>query len=166
MALAAVEASETFVDQSIFDIVQSKLDVIGCLATSESRLLERYAPRDFVAHYQGSDLTFVSRLLEHVGVSYSFEHHGSETRMVFSDRANGFAPSSSIRSATTRPRRARTSSRSSRCDASPSDAATRSTTRTSRFQGSTSQRSTRYRTGSSQRRRARSCGPRSRGAGR
>jgi type VI secretion system secreted protein VgrG len=92
LALTAVESSETFVDQSILDLVKHKLVVVDVLNCSDFRLIESYAARDFVAQYQESDLALVSRLLEHVGICYAFEHHETETRIVLTDHAGGFAP--------------------------------------------------------------------------
>jgi len=90
-ALTAVETSETFVNQSIPDIVRHKLEVVGVDHDEVLRLRDAYAPREFVAQYQESDLAFVSRLTEHLGISYFFEHDQETTRVVFTDHAAGFA---------------------------------------------------------------------------
>lgn len=45
-----------------------------------------------VVQFQESDLAFVSRLCEHVGISYFFEDDGENERLVFTDFPEGFTP--------------------------------------------------------------------------
>lgn len=50
-----------------------------------------YHPRDYVVQYGESDLDFVQRLLEEVGVFYFFEHEAGKVTMVLAD-ANSACP--------------------------------------------------------------------------
>ena len=59
-------------------------------AEVEMRLRGTYAPRDFVVQYKESDLAFVSRLAEHLGISFYFHHGDATDTMVFTDDAGGF----------------------------------------------------------------------------
>jgi type VI secretion system secreted protein VgrG len=44
-----------------------------------------YAPRDYCVQYQETNLAFVSRLLEHEGIQYFFEHADGEDVLVMTD---------------------------------------------------------------------------------
>jgi type VI secretion system secreted protein VgrG len=89
-ALAAIETSETFVNQSVPDVVRHKLEIVSLEHEGAFRLRETYAPREFIAQYQESELSFVSRLCEHLGISFFFEHGDKSSDLVFTDHAEGF----------------------------------------------------------------------------
>lgn len=90
--MGLVETQEIFLDMSIPDIVRQKLDLVGLSGDDVSfRLLGEYAAREFVAQYRETDLALCSRLCEHLGISYYFEHDGVD-RIVFTDHAAGFQP--------------------------------------------------------------------------
>lgn len=90
--LDLVRKQEIFLDRSVSDIVQSKLEAAGMTigVDFELRLAETYAPRDFVTQYKESDLDFANRITEHLGISYHFEDAGDQERIVFSDHIGGF----------------------------------------------------------------------------
>jgi type VI secretion system secreted protein VgrG len=89
--LLAVEQSETFVDRSVLDLIHQKLDPIGFDEQSMVlRLHGEHPKREFVVQYAESDLAFLSRLCEHEGISYYFEHDERVSRVVFCDAASGF----------------------------------------------------------------------------
>src|SRR5262249_45271604 len=44
-----------------------------------------------VVQYRETDLAFVSRLAEHLGIAYFFDHEGGADKVVFTDRNDGFA---------------------------------------------------------------------------
>jgi type VI secretion system secreted protein VgrG len=44
-----------------------------------------------VVQYKETDLAFVCRLAEHLGISFYFDHEGEVDRMIFTDVAHGFA---------------------------------------------------------------------------
>lgn len=103
--LALVETQEIYLDKSIPDIVRAKLERHELLRGGfDFRLLGSYPAREFVAQYQESDLAFVSRLCEHVGISFFFEHHGGSDKMVFTDHPGGFPPAEGAEEAHYRPR--------------------------------------------------------------
>jgi type VI secretion system secreted protein VgrG len=90
--LTLVETQEVFLDLSIPDILKEKLALVNLGATDvDLRLLDKYPPRDIVVQYRETDLGFVSRLAEHLGVSYFFDHEGGSDRVVFTDHNEGFA---------------------------------------------------------------------------
>lgn len=45
-----------------------------------------YPTREYVVQYRESDLAFISRLLEHEGIFYRFEHHDERSTLVFGDQ--------------------------------------------------------------------------------
>lgn len=93
--LALVETQEVFLDTSIPDIAKQKLARVNLL-DSEFRLtggyFGGYAPRAFVVQYLESDLAFVSRLTEDLGISFFFDQSGGTDKMVFTDASGGFRP--------------------------------------------------------------------------
>jgi type VI secretion system secreted protein VgrG len=89
-ALAMVEASETFIGLSVPELIAQKLEAVGLESTSDFRLREAYPKREFIVQYQETDLAFVSRLAEHLGVSFYFDHAAGDARLVFADGADCF----------------------------------------------------------------------------
>jgi type VI secretion system secreted protein VgrG len=82
---------------SIPEIVRAVLDEYG-VSHYEFRLHDQYKKLDFCVRYQESAFAFVSRLLEHAGIFYWFEHYENRHVLVLADH-NGM-------SAFTRPRQA------------------------------------------------------------
>ncbi|MBM4376763.1 MAG: type VI secretion system tip protein VgrG [Deltaproteobacteria bacterium] len=89
-ALSMVETSETFVHTTVPSLVAQKLEATALHGESDFRLLGDYPLREFIVQYQETDLAFVSRLTEHLGVSFFFEHDDSVARLVFADDAQSF----------------------------------------------------------------------------
>lgn len=112
------ETLDLVLDVSVPDIVRKKLTELGLVERNPTRdepsnarpaakralraedepahdfdlrLLHDYPARELVVQYKESDLAFVSRLCEHVGVSYFFEHRGGRDVMVFTDQNGGFS---------------------------------------------------------------------------
>ncbi len=93
--LAFVQTQEIYLDVSVPDIVRSKLERHGFEAVDfDLRLMGTYAAREFVAQFKETDLAFVSRLAEHAGISFFFEHDDGRDRMVFTDHPDGFRATS------------------------------------------------------------------------
>lgn len=97
-ALAKLEmmrTQEVFIDASVPEVIEQKLRLHGIEAgASEFRLDQRYDRRETIVQFNESDLAFVSRLAEHLGVSFFFTSNEEATTLVFTDHASGFqAPS-------------------------------------------------------------------------
>jgi type VI secretion system secreted protein VgrG len=91
--LTLVETQEIFMGLSVPDIVKQKLELVGLGAGAvEMRLDETYEAREFVVEYKETDLAFVSRLTEHLGISFFFEHEDGQDKMIFTDHPGGFRP--------------------------------------------------------------------------
>ena len=64
----------------------AELAAIGLTAQDfEFRLSGSYATREYVVQYNETDLAFISRLLEHEGIFYFFEHDDKREKVVFCD---------------------------------------------------------------------------------
>ena len=84
--LGFVETQEIHLDRSVPEIIEHKLSQVGLTGGDvEMRLSGSYPPREFVVQYRESDLAFVSRLGEHVGLSYFFRHEEDADVVVFTD---------------------------------------------------------------------------------
>lgn len=91
--LTLVETSEVTMNQTVPDIIKNKLQLVGLSGSDvEMRLLASYPPREFVAQYQETDLAFIGRLTEHLGISYFFHNQSGQDTIVFTDHAGGFEP--------------------------------------------------------------------------
>lgn len=90
--LAMVNTCDVFVDTPVPDILSAKLGLVGLDGDSELRLRDSYPARDLVIQYQETDLTFVSRLAEHLGISFFFEERDGRDRLVFGDSPSAFKP--------------------------------------------------------------------------
>jgi type VI secretion system secreted protein VgrG len=91
-ALTLGETQDIFMNLSVPDIVKGKLDAVDLGASTALRLSGQYAAREFVVQYKESDLAFVSRLTEHLGISFFFEQGDAGDTLVFADGTAGFSP--------------------------------------------------------------------------
>lgn len=87
-----VVTQEVFLTQSVPDIIRHKLDLLGLANETDLRLIGNYPQREIVIQYAESDLAFLSRLAEHVGVGFYFDHDHGTDRLVFTDHAAGYTP--------------------------------------------------------------------------
>ncbi|WP_437974950.1 type VI secretion system tip protein TssI/VgrG [Sorangium sp. So ce295] len=92
--LSLTETSEIFMDLTVPEIIKRKLERAGLSEADdfELRLNGSYEPREYVVQYQETDLQFVSRLAEHLGISFFFEHQSGRDVIVFTDDNSGFHP--------------------------------------------------------------------------
>lgn len=97
-----VEVQEIFMDVSVPDIIAQKAGDAG--VAIEMRVNGTYQPLPYVVQYKETDLNFVSRLAEHWGLSYHFEHDGDVDKIVFTDQQSGFLPIESESPIAFRPR--------------------------------------------------------------
>ncbi len=87
-----VKIQEIFMDLTVPEIIQKKLALVGLEGPDVTlRLTRSYPKREFVIQYKETDLDFISRLAEHEGISFHFEHEHGSDQMVFSDHSRGFA---------------------------------------------------------------------------
>ena len=89
-ALGLVEAQDIFMGLTVPQIIEQKLKLVGLEKGYELRLSGQYAPREFVVQYAETDLAFVSRLCEHLGISFFVEQREAGDTLVFTDHPAGF----------------------------------------------------------------------------
>ena len=66
-------------------------DVLGKYGFQfEKRLTGSYRPWEYCVQYQESDFAFVSRLMEHEGIAYHFEHGNGSHLLVLADDTGGY----------------------------------------------------------------------------
>ncbi|MCC6877490.1 MAG: type VI secretion system tip protein VgrG [Sandaracinaceae bacterium] len=80
--------SRVFQNESVPDIVAAVLEETG--VAFERALNETYPVREHVVQYQESDLDFVSRLCEHEGIFFFFDHTSGSDVVVLADHNGAF----------------------------------------------------------------------------
>lgn len=89
--LTLVKTQEIFMDSSVPDIIQEKLKRLYLHNYGSFSLLASYPEREFVVQYKETDRAFISRLAEHLGMSFYFVQGDEQEKMVFTDHNDGFA---------------------------------------------------------------------------
>jgi len=90
--MSLIETQEIFLDLSIPQIIERKLEMHGFVPRDyELRLLAAYAPREMVVQYGETDVAFLARLTEHLGISFFFEHESGIDKVIFTDHPAGFS---------------------------------------------------------------------------
>ena len=90
--------NQIFQDQTVLDIVSSELKNVnkkGSNPLAEAGLgsdddyemftIHQYEEREYVVQYKETDLNFISRLMEHEGLYYYFEHNDDCEKLVITD---------------------------------------------------------------------------------
>lgn len=99
-----IRTQEIYMDRSLREIIEQKLDLIGLEGASAFLLHGKDERREFVVQYDETDLAFISRLAEHVGWSFHFDHTDDGDRIVWSDHQDGFRAIEGAERAAFRPR--------------------------------------------------------------
>lgn len=76
--------------RNVPEIVQETLAPYGFQI--ENRLTDSYAPREYCVQYNETDADFVSRLIEHEGIYYYFEHASGKHTLVLCDAMSSHHP--------------------------------------------------------------------------
>lgn len=88
--LTLVELQDIYMDLSVPEIIRYKLELLGFTDDDfEFRLLESYPQLELVVQYKETDLAFISRIAEHLGISFFFEHQSGADKIIFTD-GHGF----------------------------------------------------------------------------
>jgi type VI secretion system secreted protein VgrG len=91
-ALAHRSGCRIFQDMSVIDVVNTLFEEAGFLERVQKQLERTYAPRPYIVQYRETELAFVHRLLEEVGVFYFFEHDEEGHRLILADTIAAFRP--------------------------------------------------------------------------
>ncbi len=86
-ALTLGDVTEITMESSVPDIVAERLERVGLKAGKDFELSLRdgYEPREFVVQFKESHAAFVTRLTEHLGVSFYFRQTEDHEVWVFAD---------------------------------------------------------------------------------
>lgn len=83
------ETLDIFLDSGVPDVVRACLERCGLGDDDfELALTGQYEPREFIVQYKETDLSFISRLCEHIGIHFHFDDDG---KAIFGDGNAGFA---------------------------------------------------------------------------
>jgi type VI secretion system secreted protein VgrG len=85
--LALVQAPDIQMDVSVPDLFARKLELVGLGDTHVARLSRSYPELEFVIQYNETDLSLLSRMTEHVGVSFTLQDDGG---VLLTDHNSGF----------------------------------------------------------------------------
>ena len=77
--------------KNVPDIVKAVFEDHG-IASFDFKLFREYREWDYCVQYRESDLNFVSRLLEHEGIYYRFEHSDGRHKMILLDSSSAHDP--------------------------------------------------------------------------
>lgn len=77
-----------FQNKSVPEVLDEVLGKYGF--EFEKRLTGSYRPWEYCVQYQESDFAFVSRLMEHEGIAYHFEHASNSHLLVLADDTGGY----------------------------------------------------------------------------
>jgi type VI secretion system secreted protein VgrG len=77
-------------NKTVPDILKEVLDANGI--AYDARLKETYRPWEYLTQYRESDLNFISRLMEHEGIYYWFEHSAGNHLLVLGDHFSTHEP--------------------------------------------------------------------------
>ena len=80
-----------FQNMTIPDIIELVLAGAG-FSDFKSSLTGTYQPREYCVQYRETDFNFVSRLMEHVGIFYFFEHEKGKHTLVMADSTSAYQP--------------------------------------------------------------------------
>lgn len=84
--------SRVYQDLSVPDIIKAVLKDSGMADEHfELRLEGTYPKREYVVQYQESDYQFISRLIEHEGICFFFEHTADGEKVIFADANASFS---------------------------------------------------------------------------
>ncbi|MDN4502260.1 type VI secretion system tip protein TssI/VgrG [Alteromonadaceae bacterium BrNp21-10] len=85
--------NQIYQEKTVPDVVAEELlegDFCGGLVADDLdfRVTRNYPTREYVVQYKETDLNFISRLMEHEGIYYYFEHQNNRDQIVFCDEKN------------------------------------------------------------------------------
>ncbi|MCP4710251.1 MAG: type VI secretion system tip protein VgrG, partial [Planctomycetes bacterium] len=77
-----------FQNLTIGDIIEKVLTAQGFASGADYELMleETYPDREYTVQYQETDLNFISRLMEHAGIYYFFDHRDGCDKLIITDK--------------------------------------------------------------------------------
>jgi len=90
--LACTRRSRIFTDKSVPELLTAVLDEAGIAFKFKLADQKSYPINPYVVQYEETDLDFISRWMEHVGISYYYDAEGDLGTLVVIDNAHGYVP--------------------------------------------------------------------------
>jgi len=81
-----------FQNKTVVQIIKLVLDIHGIQSYEFRSIMGDYPVLDYCVQYRESALNFISRLMEHFGIYYWFEHHETSHKLVITDSAIAAKP--------------------------------------------------------------------------
>ena len=88
--------SRIFIDKSVPEIVKQVLGIYG--GEIVEKLSGTHQPWKYCVQYRETDFNFVSRLLEHEGIYYYFDHQNGKHALTLADAASAHSPHPTFKS--------------------------------------------------------------------
>ncbi|MEZ4447258.1 MAG: type VI secretion system tip protein TssI/VgrG [Polyangiaceae bacterium] len=91
-ALSLTRTTEIFMDLTVPEVIVAKLERAGFARGDdfEERLRATYPKREYIVQYDETDLAFVQRLAEHIGITLFFEQGDERERLILADHNEAF----------------------------------------------------------------------------
>lgn len=89
-AFAHRENCRIFQDRSVPDVMKILFDEAGFGDTAKWDVVATYEPREYIVQYRESELNFVTRWFEQVGLFYFFEHSEEGHKLIVGDNPEAF----------------------------------------------------------------------------
>ncbi|MSP24434.1 MAG: type VI secretion system tip protein VgrG [Myxococcales bacterium] len=88
--LSLIRTQDVALNISIPDVCIKSLSQVGLASLVTNRLEGQYPVREFIVKFAESDLEFVRRLTDHLGISFFLRAASGSPEIVFTDHADGF----------------------------------------------------------------------------
>jgi type VI secretion system VgrG family protein len=88
--LASTRRSRIFTDKSVPDLLKAVLEEAGLSHRFIFADEKRYPINPYIVQYEETDFDFISRWIEHIGISYFYEADEDRGTIVFIDNARGY----------------------------------------------------------------------------
>lgn len=97
--MSLTRCTAIYMGKSVPEIVVAKLIESGFseAADFELRLDRSYPEREYVVQFQETDLAFISRLSEHIGIHFAFDHETGTDRLILTDDNLGYGSPRDLR---------------------------------------------------------------------
>lgn len=91
--LTLTRQNQIYQDMTVKEIIEDELKGSGFTTDDyDFRLSREYPKNEYVVQYQETDLNFISRLMEHQGMFFFFDHTDGKDRLIIADSNAAFGP--------------------------------------------------------------------------
>ena len=90
--LARSRRSRIFTDKTVPDLLRAVLDEAGIAFTMKLLDERSYPIQQYAVQYEETDLDFITRWMEQIGITHYYDAKGDRGTLVITDHAGGYAP--------------------------------------------------------------------------